>query len=174
MGKSALLKYLDADDKCYGVTGMAIGIVVFDSDKYLSEVTIDKEDIDCIQFLPEYYAGSQDVSAKAAWNRSVNRYQLMAGLVLSNVVCRMLVHRGKNLDRSLVDQMKDIIREEGQESCFLDSDETEAFFNKTFNYIWRVFSDNDIHRIAHDFAKELASRHTLSRSDVTELLRDIE
>lgn len=173
MSQSTLLKYLDADDKCYGVTGMAIGMVVFDSDKYLSEVTIDKEDIDCIQFAPEYYSGSQNVSAKAAWNHLVERYQLMTGLLLSNVVCRSLVHRSENVDRKVLEQMKDIVREEGKESCSLENDEIETFFNKSYNYIWRVFSNSDIHRIAHDFARTLSSRHTLSRSDVTELLRDL-
>ena len=47
------LKYTDDQDKCYGVTGMAVSLVVWDADDMLARIDIDSDDN--IEFVPEYY-----------------------------------------------------------------------------------------------------------------------
>ena len=36
------LKYIDEDDKCYGITGMAIGIMVCDAENLISSISLDE------------------------------------------------------------------------------------------------------------------------------------
>ena len=58
------MRYRSEEDKCYGVAGMAIGLSVFDAEDLLSEVNIDADGVDCVQFVPDfYYTGSPRVPA---------------------------------------------------------------------------------------------------------------
>lgn len=67
--------------------------------------------------------------------------------------------------------MLDILLEEGKSSCQLEEDEVENLFNKSFNYLSQLFSNNQIKRLSHDFAHELKARRIMTNHEVAEQLR---
>ena len=88
------LKYTDDQDKCYGVTGMAVSLVVWDADDMLARIDIDSDDN--IEFVPEYYfSGNPRLSAKVAWQYILKHYQASMGMMIGNVKCRHYKQRNK-------------------------------------------------------------------------------
>ena len=64
------LKYTDETDRCYGATGMAIGLMVFDGEDMLASITLDGDPNEMVAMSPDFYfAGNPGVSAKTAWNQ---------------------------------------------------------------------------------------------------------
>ena len=54
------LKYSDEQDKCYGVTGMAVSLVIWDADDMLAHIDMDADE--SVEFVPEYYfSGNRSV-----------------------------------------------------------------------------------------------------------------
>ncbi len=165
------LKYTDENDRCYGATGMAIGLVVYDGEDMLASVSIDGDPDDMMQLSPDFYfAGNPGVSAKTAWNQIVKNYNLGMAMLISNLLCRNLVNRRRALPSELHDLLHSLAMDEGKTSCSLDEDEIDRLFDKNYNYLTRVFSHHGVQSVAHDFAAQLLSRRTLSRLDVLEQL----
>ncbi len=48
------LKYSDETDKCYGLTGMVIGLFIYDGEQYLSSITLDGGADSSIEFTPDF------------------------------------------------------------------------------------------------------------------------
>ncbi|WP_300632145.1 hypothetical protein [uncultured Duncaniella sp.] len=165
------LKYTDDNDRCYGATGMAIGLMVFDGDDMLASITLDGDPNEMVAMSPDFYfAGNPGVSAKAAWNQMLKNYNIGIGMLMSNLLCRHLVNRREALPQDLHDFLHDFAREEGHEACSLDDDEIDRLFDKNFSYLNRVFSHRGVQSVAHDFATTLSQRRSLSRLDTLELL----
>ena len=165
------LKYKDDADRSYGATGMAIGLMVFDGEEMLASISIDGDPNDMVEMSPEFYfAGNPGVSAKTAWNQLLKNYNLGMGMVMSNLLCRHLVHSRHELPTELRDFLHGLAVDEGRESCSLDDDEIERLFEKNFSYLNRVFSHRGVQAVAHDFASALLSRRSMSRLDVLEQL----
>lgn len=168
------LKYSDVDDKCYGVAGMVIGLAIVDCEKYISDVSIDRENIESILFTPDFYvAESPNVSAKAVWNMMNERYQIITALVLSNIICRTSVQHHKRLSADLLDAVRDLLLDEGNDLCSLERDEATQVFDKYAGYLMRVFGSGQLSPIVNDIVGQLRDKHTLSRSEILELLADI-
>ena len=110
------------------------------------------------------------MSAKTAWNQLLKNYNLGMGMVMSNLLCRHLVHSRHELPTELRDFLHGLAVDEGRESCSLDDDEIERLFEKNFSYLNRVFSHRGVQAVAHDFASALLSRRSMSRLDVLEQL----
>ncbi len=164
------LKYIDEDDKCYGLTGMAIAVVAWDCENLLARIDLDGDEM--MEFTPHYYfSGNPRLSAKLAWNQLVEHYQLSMGLMLSNILCRHCVHRHAEVKREIVDTMLDYLIEEGQEACSLERDEVNNMFNKSYNYLYRLFNHRGVQGVANDFAAKLKQRRNLTVSEVVEELR---
>lgn len=165
------LKYIDDNDRSYGATGMAIGLVIFDGEDMLSAVTIDGDPNEMVSLSPDFYfAGNPGVSAKTAWNQMVKNYNLGVAMLMSNVLCRNLVMNRQSLPSEIRDTLHSLAVEEGHSSCSLEDDEIDRLFEKNINYLTRVFSHHGVQSVAHDFASTLLSRRTLSRLDVIEQL----
>ena len=45
------LKYIDENDKCYGITGMAISMVVWDAENVLAAVSLDAPADETVEFI---------------------------------------------------------------------------------------------------------------------------
>lgn len=165
------LKYTDDNDRSYGATGMAIGLMVFDGEDMLASISIDGDPNDMVAMTPEFYfAGNPGVSAKTAWNQMLKNYNLGIGMLMANLLCRHLVNGRRQLPDTLRDFLHDLAREEGREACSLEDDEIDRLFDKNFSYLNRVFTHRGVQSVAHDFAATLLSRRTLSRLDVLEQL----
>ena len=60
------LKYIDDDDKCYGLVGTAVGMLIYDCEDHLLALSVDDNDPDkAISLVAElYFSGNPSMSAK--------------------------------------------------------------------------------------------------------------
>lgn len=166
------LSYRDEEDKCYGVTGMAMAIVIFDGEDMLARINIDAPADEVIEFSDDFYfSGNPGMSAKSSWNKLLTNFNITMAMSISNVMCRRMVHDHKDIDAEMVDYLHDVMLETAMDQCSLENDETERLFNKNYNYLHRVFSHSGVAHVANDFARQLQTRRSLSRMDVMELLQ---
>jgi hypothetical protein len=166
------LKYSDENDKCYGLAGMAISIVALDKESLIESMSLDAEPGEAVKFASEFYfSGNPTFSARIAWNEILQHFQLSAAMMISNIMCRAYVHRHKNIPDDVRASMLKLIADEGHDSCSLDDDEISTLFSKNYNYLHRLFNHRGVQDVARKFAKTLAERRSLSRSEVIDELR---
>ncbi|MCC8071142.1 MAG: hypothetical protein LIO90_05000 [Bacteroidales bacterium] len=167
-----ILRYKDEDDKCYGATGMAIGIVVFDGEEMLSAVSLDGDAADIMEMHDRFYfSGNPSLSAKSSWHQMISNFNITSAMLISNVLCRALVRNGVAVTPEVRKAIHDILVEEGHNECSLEADEIERLFNKNYSHLNRIFSHHGVQSIAHDFARVLKAQRRMTRSDVIEQLR---
>ncbi len=171
---SSSLKYTDEKDKSYGLTGMAISMIVLDGEEYLSGMSIDAPVGEGVELSQDFYfIGNPRLSAKIAWNEILKHFQLSAGMVISNVMCRSYVQHRRKLSSELVAILKDLVRAEAKENCSLDEDESDMIFEKSLNYFDRIFSYARVHEIAHEFASAIVKQRSMSAQEIIEQLRQL-
>lgn len=171
---SSSLKYTDEKDKSYGLTGMAISMIVLDGEEYLSGMSIDAPVGEGVELSQDFYfIGNPRLSAKIAWNEILKHFQLSAGMVISNVMCRNYVQHRRKLSSELVARLKDFVREEAKENCSLDEDESDMIFEKSLNYFDRIFSYARVHEIAHEFASAIVKQRSMTAQEIIEQLRQL-
>lgn len=167
-------RYTDDADRAYGAAGMAIGLVVYDGDDILYSINLDAEPADMLALSPDFFfAGNPGVSAKAVWTQQVKNFNLGVAMLIANVMCRHMVHSGKEVPAELARELKNLAHEEGAGACALDADEVDRLFDKCYNYLWRVFSHHGVQSVARDFAANLTSHRTLSRLEILEQLHSL-
>lgn len=167
------LKYKDDIDRSYGVAGMVLAAFVLDYEKYISSVTVDGHGLEAIEFSPDFYmVSSESISPKASWTHQLEQYQIVASMLISNLLCRSIVKSRRELDNTLQDAMLSTLNEYAAE-CQLDSDEAEELFEKHYQYLNRAYHNSSLHVAAKRLVDELASRHTLYHSDLCDILSAI-
>lgn len=168
------LKYKDDEDKTYGVAGMAVGMVIFDGEDLLSQIAIDNEPHNVIEFTGEFYfSGNPHLSPKRAWNQILQHYNLSMAMLIANVMCRSIVMKKKSVTVDIKKAIHKIIEEEGRNSCSLENDEIDNLFEKNYNYLYRIFSHHGVQSIISDFVDTLKSKRTLSRNEVLDELKSL-
>lgn len=166
------LQYIDENDKCYGITGMAIGMVIWDAENVLSSISVDAPADEVVEFTPDFYfSGNPGLSAKVAWNHIVQHFQVSMGMLIGNLLCRSYVLHKQQVDDATRNELLHYLDEEGKEVCSLESDEIERLFNKSYNYLYKVFNHTGVQSVAHDFARDLKAQRRMSRGVVIEHLR---
>ena len=169
MSDKISLKYTDERDRCYGVAGMAMSMIVLECDELLSAVDIDAPVEEMIQFTPQYFfSGNPRLSARLAWNQLLEHYRLNMSMLVSNVLSRHYVYRKKELTPELLKFVHDYLVEEGHDTCQLDDDEINTLFNKQFSYMQRLFRHHGVQGIVDDFAGVLLKNRHMSASEVLE------
>lgn len=165
------LAYKNEKDKCYGATGMAIAVVLFDAEDMLTAVNLDAEPAQMMEFTHDYYySGNPSVSATTSWKTLVRNFNLAMGVSIGNVLCRKLVLDGVSIDRDIVDALCESAVADASEVCALEEDEARHIFDKNMNYLHRVFSHGGVKSVAHDFAGRLQRARRLSRLEILEQL----
>lgn len=166
------LSYRNEDDKCYGATGMAIGILVFNGEDYLSSISLDEAPSAMVEMQDMFYFnGNPVLSAKSVWTRIKGSYDLSVAMLIGNLMCRSIVHDNKPVAEEHRKAIREMVAEEGKESCGLDDDEISRVFDKEYSILLRVFNHQGVQGVAHDFADTLKRRRRLSRLEVLEQLR---
>lgn len=166
------LRYTDEKDKSYGLTGMAISMVVLDGEEYLNGLSIDAPTGEGIDLSQEFYfVGNPRLSAKIAWNEMLKHFQLSSGMVISNVMCRNYVQHRRKLNNEVIEKLKAFMRDEAKENCSLEDDESDMIFDKTLRYFDRLFSYSHVHEIANEFADTIVRQRHLSAQEIVEQLR---
>lgn len=166
--------YKDESDRCYGATGMAIGLVVFDGEDLLSAIDIDNDAHRLLEMADDFFfAGNPSLSAKSAWDKMVRSFTLTSAMTISNVMCRHIIKEGGQIQNHVKRTLHDVIVDEGCDVCSLEEDEVERIFNKEFSYLLQIFNHQGVQTVAHDFASALAARRRLTRGDVIDHLRSL-
>ena len=92
------LKYADERDKSYGIAGMAIAVVAYDSESMLASVSMDAEPGHAVEFGSEFYfSGNPRLSAKIAWTEIIKHFRLATGLLVANAMSRHYVQHRRRL-----------------------------------------------------------------------------
>ncbi|MDE6345370.1 MAG: hypothetical protein K2L55_01705 [Muribaculaceae bacterium] len=170
MNSADCLKYKDDADRSYGVAGMALAAFILDYEKYISSVSVERRGLDSVDFTPDFYiAAGESISAKASWAHVLEQYQVIASMLISNVMCRRMVKDRTEPDMSLRSAMLDALSDYAVE-CQLESDEAAELFDKHYLYFDRAYRNSRLHAAAKRLADELSSKHTLSHSELCELL----
>jgi len=174
MAKEATLKYTDERDRCYGLTGMAMSVVVMNGEELLSAIDMDSPADEMMKFSPDYYfAGNPRLSARLAWNNLVEHYRFTMSMLVANVLCRYYVHRREEITPEILKLVHQYLVDEGIDTCQLDEDEINVIFNKQFSYLQRLFRHQGVQAVVNDFARELQKRRHMSVSEVVEGFRTL-
>lgn len=170
MNSAECLKYKDEGDRSYGVAGMALAAFILDYEKYISSISIERRGLDSVEFTPEFFVVSAEgISAKASWSHILEQFQVIASMLISNVMCRRMVKDQTEPDMSLRRAMLEALSDYAGE-CQLESDEVVELFDKHYIYFDRAYRNSRLHAAAKRLVDELSTRHTLSHSELCELL----
>lgn len=169
------LKYRDERDRSYGLTGVAISLVALDAEDYLDCISMDAPVGNSIEFSQDFFFVTGPVfSAKSVWNERLKHFQIIAGMVIANLMCRNYVqHYRRKLSTDMLKNLRDFVRDEGEDVCSLDKDETDDIFDRSVSFFDRLFSYARVHEIANDFAENLVRQRIVSAQDVIERLRQL-
>ena len=166
------LAYRNEDDKCYGVTGMAVGIMVFNGEELLPSISLDREPGAMVEMHDMYYFnGNPGLSAKSAWNQIKENYELSVAMLISNIMCRSLVLDKVSVPLNRKNIIRNTVAQEGRETCGLEDDEINHVFDREYTILHRVFNHQGVQSIIHDFADTMKRRRTMSRLEILEQLR---
>lgn len=168
------LRYRDDDDKCMGATGMAIALVVLNGENLLASLDVDAEPDGMVEFMPEFYfEGNPRLMASASWRRLIGNFNLTAGLLIGNVLCRRMVGTRCMPADDERQYIRDIVVEEGTSTCSLEPEEAANLFENNYDRFTGIFMRRGVHSLAHEFASLLKAERRLSRMDVLQNLRSL-
>lgn len=165
--------YVDENDRCYGLSGMAVALSLYNNEEKIVEIDIDRHP-DPIDFTPDFYfSGNPRYSAKVVWSDMAHNFHLALAMALGNLFSRRMIISDRTLNDSEEKYLQTIARQEGYEACGLEPDEIEAIWNKDYVYIRRVFAHPAVKKITSELAEELKSKRVLSRQELVEFLMKI-
>ena len=168
------LKYNGERDRSYGLTGVAISMVALDAEDYLDSISLDAPVGNSVEFSHDFFfMTSPSFSAKSAWNERLKHFQITAGMIIANMMCRNYVQHRRKLSSDILDSLRRFVRDEGEALCSLDNDETDNVFNRSVSYFDRLFSYARVHEIANDFADNLINQRRISAQEAIERLRQL-
>lgn len=166
------LRYADETDKCFGLAGMAISLVVWDSEELLRSISLDAPIEEAMLLSPDFYLNlSPRTGAKAAWEQALKRFQLTAAMTVANVTCRQIVRQQRSLIDGPIDEaMRNFLADEGAELCQLEPDEVSRIYGQALTHCSRIFRHPGVASIARQLSDTLDRQRTLSATDVLEIL----
>ena len=168
------LKYIDEDDKCYGLTGVAMSAVIWDAENLISAIYLDSDALCAVKYTPQLIIdGNVSISPRNILNHNIEKFRLSMGMMLSNILCRTYVLHHKFINHKTKQMMVDFFIEEGKRECDLEKDEVELLFNKNYDYLHRIFSHPEVQRIANDFAATLSNRRSLTQAEIIDTLQPL-
>ncbi len=166
------LKYIDEEDKSYGIAGMAVAIMVFDGENLLSSISLESPANEAMVFTSDFYfSGNPRLSAKYSWNRLLEHYQLSIGMLIANIMCRNIVLHNTSISNELKSLAYKYILEEGVTVCSLEKDEIKALFDKSYNYLYNIFNHSGVQNVIFEFVSKLRQQRELSQREIIENLQ---
>lgn len=171
MEKEITLTYQNEDDRAYGLAGMAVSLAALDALDRVAGVSLDAEG-PMVSFSHEYYfGGSPSVSPKVVWNMLVENFYITASMVVSNVMSRSLVRMKREVPDAVTEEVRRAIREEGEKTCALEEDETEAIYRRSATGMRRIFANPRVHPAIAEFARVLSRRREMTGTEIYDELR---
>lgn len=171
MSSALTLKYVNDDDRAYGLAGMAISLAALDALDRVVDVSLDS-DGPMVTFTHEYYfCGSPTLSPKAVWSNMLNSFNLTATMALSNVMARSLVRLGSDVPDDVMDSIHKAVVEEGIGECSLEEDEVDRMYERARTYMRRIFNNRRLHPAIDELVRTLAVRRRLTGTEIADELR---
>jgi len=168
------LKYKDEKDRAYGLGGMTVCMCMLENEQFIDNVSLDAEPDEGLVFTPDFFhASNQQLSAKSVWKDNLDHFQLMASMMVSNVLSRALVRYHEDISRELSDLIINRLIEEGKEVCTLDDDEVKDIYYKTYSFFHRVFSHSEVSRVMEGFVEELVKKRQIDNERIRYCLRPL-
>lgn len=171
MSESFKMRYSNEDDRAYGLAGMAISIASLDALDRITEIFLDSEG-PMVSFTNDYYfSSSPSISPKAVWSNLLQNFHLTTSMVMSNIMARSLIRLGQEADKAIFDELRDLVRVEGKETCSLEEEEADAIFDKVFRQTHRLFCNPRLHPAVSELAGVISRRRKLSVLELAEELQ---
>lgn len=165
------LKYINEDDRAYGLAGMAISLAALDAIDRVAEISLDSEG-PMVNFAHEYYfCSSPSISPKASWNNLVNNFYITSNMVVSNLMSRALVRMGQEIPENLLEIIRREMVAEGQDTCSLEEDEIDRLYSRSMTAMRRIFGNRRLHPAIQEFARTLSRRRHLTGTEIYDELR---
>ena len=169
------LKYKDEADKCLGAAGMAIAVVAMDGSDDIASMDIDAAPDAMVEFMPDFYfEGNPRLMASASWRKLLHNFNLTAGLLIGNVICRRMVGGMQMPTDTERQYLHDIVVQEGTETCELEEDEVENLFTNSYDRMQRLFMQRSVHTMASEFASIIRQQRRLSRLELLQNLQALQ
>lgn len=170
-----VLKYADETDKAFGLAGMAISLVAWDAEEWLEKIDLDAAPDEAMHMSAEFYLNiAPRIGAKALWEQSLKRFQLISAMTVANVSCREMVHRGHAMLPSSSDAaLRKALASEGASLCDLEDDEVSRVYGKSLAYCTRIFGHPAVSQLAEELASTIRSSRQMSAADIWTILEPI-
>ena len=155
-------KYKDETDRAYGLGGMMACMCLLENEDFVKSVSLDAAPDEGVIFTPDFFQMSnQRLSAKSVWKEDLNHFELMASMLVANVLSRVLVRHREDVTTQLSDLMLSRLTEEGRKSCTLGYDEVKDIYYKTYGYFHRVFTHPEVMPVVSSFAEDLLKERSM-------------
>lgn len=162
------LSYSNEDDRAYGLAGMAVSLAGLDAMDRIVEISLDAEG-PMVSFSQEYYYSLNPVvSPKSVWENLMQNYHITVSMVIGNVLARSLVRLHSELPKEIERQIYSEIEAEGEETCGLEKDEIETFYNRLLSRHRRIFANPRLHPAITELAGIISRRRRLSGLELRE------
>lgn len=167
------IKYIDDNDRSYGLTGMAISMVVLDNGEKLVDINIDRSPEPLGLSHDFFFSGHQHFSARRVWSEIAENFHLAIAMAMGNLLSRKMILKRDIFDETDERDLYNLAVREGADICGLDSDEVEKIWNKDYNYLRRVFAHPTIQKVAKELADEICRRRFISRQEINDILSQL-
>ena len=169
------LHYADETDRCFGLAGMAISLVVWDSEELHHEIDLTAPAEEALRLAPDFYLSlAPKTGAKAAWEASLRRFQLLAALTVGNIACRHLVRNSRSaISADLDAAIRNFLNDEGEDLCQLEADEVSRIYGQILTHCNRIFRHPGVGQLARFLSDSIADRKRLAADEVLEILRPL-
>ncbi|MDE6145420.1 MAG: hypothetical protein K2F96_04010 [Muribaculaceae bacterium] len=169
------LRYADETDRCFGLAGMAISLVVWDAEDLLRGIDLDAPAEEALQLSPEFhYCLSPKTGAKAAWEASFRHFQLIAAMTVANITCRHLVRlHHSSIDHRIDAAIRGFLNEEGAELCQLEPDEVSRIYGQILTHCSRIFRHPGVSSLASSLSDIIAREKVIGSDVLLEHLRPL-
>lgn len=169
------LHYADETDRCYGLAGMAISLMVWDAEEMLLEIDLDAPAEEALRLTPDFYLTlAPKTGAKAAWEAAVSHFQLISAMTVANVACRHMVRHGRSMISTALDaDIRRFLTDEGAEIAQLERDEVSAIYGKILTHCARIFRHPGVAQLANVLTDAIREHKKLPAADVLEILRPL-
>ncbi|MCM1029152.1 MAG: hypothetical protein NC342_05400 [Pseudoflavonifractor sp.] len=162
------LSYKDEADRAYGAAGMAVAIVVCNAEDIMLSVDLDAPSpADMIEMDDSYYlAGQRAKSVSAAWQQLLSAYRASLIMASGNILARYMVGQHAAVGYNLRSALRKGVETDGRDTCQLDDDEIDTLFNRTFDYLTRVFSHPTVGSVTTSLVDRLIEERHIGRTDL--------
>lgn len=171
--KKLTLAYRNENDRAFGLAGMVFTLGNLDALDSVQGVTIDTDGPMVTFTHPYYHCMAPTASARAVWDVMKRNFYITASMVVGNVMARAMVLDGTQVPDSLLDEIFDQVKAEGEDTLMLDDDEIESLYGQILQQSRRLFGNPRLHSPLRQLSGILAGKRTLTGLELIDELQEL-